>query len=160
MWEFLKKFISAFSYGSGFMLAVFCAFFAVNQYSNRSVQTTSNISASLQSNKSDLEKIEIKHISKLSNFVNYTGEGRKEQFIFTGELKNNSNEESYEMLTVEIDLYDSENKFIFKCGGWDGSGITLMLQATTTFQKICHSMPAEIATRYHSHKAVIKQRKL
>jgi len=116
------------------------------------------VGSSSKSKSHNLESIEIENVSRLSNFVNYGGDGRKEEFIFTGELKNNSSEDSYRKLLVEVDLYDSESKFIFKCGGWDGSGFTLMPKETTTFQKTCHNMPREIATKYNSHKVVIQQR--
>jgi hypothetical protein len=158
MGAFINKFISAFSYGAGFMLAVVCAIYAVNQYSNSSVQVASSGKSSSKPNNNNLELIELNNISKLSNFVNY-GAGNQEQFIFTGEITNSSSDEGFEKLIVEVDLYNSDDKFIFKCGGWDGSGINLVPQETVTFQNTCHNMPAEIATKYHSHKALVKQRK-
>ena len=160
MGVFFKKFVSAFSYGSGFVLAIVCAVYAVNQFSTNSLQVASNVGADSKSSRDNLEAIEVINISKLSNFTNYASEGRKEEFIFTGELKNNSNDLIFEKLVVEIDLYDSENKFIYKCGGWDGSGKKVMPQMTITFQKICHNMPTEIAKRYDSHRVVVQQRKL
>ena len=159
MGEFLKKFISAFSYGSGFIMAIVCAVYAANQFLNSGVQMASNVSMNSKSNSDNLEAIEVKNISKLSNFTNYESEGRKEEFIFTGEVKNNSSELSFEKLLIEIDMYDSENKFIYKCGGWNGSGIKIMPQETATFQNTCHNMPIEIAKKYASHKVLVTQRK-
>ena len=159
MWNYLSKFISAFCYGAGFMLAVICAIYAVNQYSESSIQLTSNESQNKKTENNLSNDIELKNISKFSNFKNYFNEGRKEEFIFTGEIVNNSQKNSYNRLSVEIDLYDAEGKFIYKCGGWNGSGVSINPQQTETFKKHCHQMPTEIAERYSSHKVRVKQRK-
>jgi hypothetical protein len=152
MWNYFSKFLTAFCYGAGFILAIVCVLYAMKQYSNSSVQSASSSTSKYNA----LEDIEVYNISKLSNFTNYSNEGRKEEFIFTGELKNKSQENSYEKLRIEIDIYDADNKFIFKCGGWNGTGIILRALETTTFQETCYRMPAEIATRYSSHKVLIK----
>lgn len=153
MWHYFSKFLTAFCYGAGFILAIVCVLYALNQYSNSSLQSANSSTSEYNT----LEDIEVYNISKLSNFTNYSNEGRKEEFIFTGELKNKSQENSYEKLMIEIDIYDADNKFIFKCGGWNGTGIILRALETTTFQRTCHRMPAEIATKYSSHKVLIKQ---
>ena len=153
MWNYFSKFLTAFCYGAGFILAIVCVMYVVNQYSNSSLQVANGSTTK----NNYLEDIEIYNISKLSNFTNYSNEGRREEFIFTGELKNKSPKHSYEKLMVEIDIYDAENKFIFKCGGWNGTGIIVRALETTTFQKTCHRMPAEIATKYSSHKVLLKQ---
>lgn len=159
MWNYLSKFISAFCYGSGFMLAVICAFYAVNQYSNSSIQLSSNESSKNKTENNFSSDIELKNISKLSNFTNYSNEGRKEEYIFTGEVVNNSQKNSYDKLSIEVDLYDVKGRFIFKCDGWDGSGMSINPQQTETFKKQCHRMPAEISERYSSHKLKVKQRR-
>lgn len=163
MWNYFSKFLAAFSYASGFILAIVCAVYVVIQYSNSSVKLSSHdassSSLSTSKNKKNYSKdIEVKHLAKLSNFTNYADEGMREEFIFTGELFNSSDDKNYEKIMVEIDLYDAENKFIFKCGGWDGVGLIIRPQETKTFQKHCYRMPVEITTKYSNHKVVVKQR--
>ncbi len=160
--KYLKKFLSACCYGSGFVLSIFCAFFAVNQLTSPKDYGPNSSYMSLESKEEikSLNSIEVINTSKLSNFTNYTNVGRREEFIFTGELKNNSSENSFEKISVEVDLYDKQGKFIFKCGGWDGEGIKIKPNETVTFQKFCHSMPLEIATGYDSFKTKITQRRL
>ena len=60
---------------------------------------------------------------------------------------------------MEIDLYDAEGKYIYKCDGWNGIGIQLNPQQTETFKKHCHNMPSEIIEKYNSHKVKVKQRR-
>jgi len=159
MVDFLKKFLSAFSYGAGFILAIVCVVYATSQFTKSGVNVTSSTSSSVKTSRDNLSAIEVKDVSKLSNFTNYSGEGRKEVFIFTGQLVNNSSDILFERLMVEVDLYDSEDKFIYKCGGWDGSGLQLPPQSNATFQRTCHNMPSEIASRYKNHKVVVSQRR-
>ena len=159
--NYLKKFLSAFCYGSGFVLSIICAFFAVNQLTSPEDYDSNSSYKNVDPEKEikSLNSIEVINTSKLSNFTNYTNVGRREEFIFTGELKNNSGENSFEKILVEVDLYDKEGKFIFKCGGWNGEGIKIKPNETVTFQKFCHSMPPEIATNYGSFKTKITQRR-
>jgi len=84
--NYLKKFLSAFCYGSGFVLSIFCAFFAVNQLTSPKDYGSNSSYISLESEKEikSLDYIEVINTSKLSNFTNYTNVGRREEFIFTG----------------------------------------------------------------------------
>jgi len=154
MWNFLSKFLVGFSYGSGVIMAIVCAVYIISSSNGISIQSAQTY----EKNSSYLDDIEINNVSKLSNFTNYVNDGKREEFIFTGEIKNNSNQKSYKKLVVEIDLFDSDGKFIFKCGGWDGIGKEVGPQSIVNFQKTCHQMPEEIVSRYQNHKALIKQK--
>ena len=155
MASFFSKLISGFSYGAGFILAVACAIFAAREFINGPKVTSSAVNVA-QSN--GLKDIGVENISKFSSFTNYVSEGRKEEFIFSGKLKNNSPDTGYSHIYVSIDIYDKDGKFVYKCGGWDGVGLSLAAQASETFQKTCHQMPQEVVRNYGDHKVVIRQR--
>ncbi len=157
MKNFLLKVASGFSYGAGFILAILCAIYVSTQFQkNQFIQHSQKIVAKKESQYKD--KLKVLNVTKLSSFTNYANEGKRESFIFTGEIVNHSNESDFSKLNVEVDLYDSSGKFIFKCGGWDGTGLAVGRNSTETFQKMCYQMPDEIVSQYNNHKVNIKQK--
>jgi len=102
------------------------------------------------------EDLEVINVEKLDDSTNYANEGKREIFVFTGEIKNNSQDKAYSRLMVQSDLYDENGKFIYKCIAWDGSGIEIKPQGKDTFQIRCHSMPVGISERYYTHKISVK----
>ena len=77
------------------MLAIICAFYALDQYSKSGVTITSNATSisgvenhQRKADNNFLNDIVVENISKLSNYTNYSNEGRREEYIFTGELVN------------------------------------------------------------------------
>ena len=156
MLNYLSKLLAGFCYGAGFLLSVFCSFYLFKQYTdvtNEPVQMTKYTESRSSGIDEDLEVI---NVEKLDDSTNYANEGKREIFVFTGEIKNNSQDKAYSRLMVQSDLYDENGKFIYKCTAWDGSGIEIKPQGKDTFQIRCHSMPVGISERYYTHKISVK----
>ena len=156
MGAYLSKFLAGFSYGAGFILAVVCAFYVFSQASTKEAHVV-ELGSGLDHSQDYLDNIEVTNVAMATNFTNYANVGPRKEFLFTGELTNLSSDKSYRNLSVEIDLFDSDGGFLFKCGASDGQRVDLQPSAAATFQKMCHSMPPEIADQYNSHKVLVKQ---